>query len=499
MENDVFVSYSSKDKVVADKIVASLENKKIRCWYAPRDIKPGADWGDTIAEAISKSKVFIIIFSSHSNRSQRVLDELNLAINKEVKILPFRIEKLDPSGAMFLHLSSRHWLDAYDPTWQEHIDTLVLSVQNNLEVPSIEADAAETHAVVKTRKRGKKAAWIISASVFLLLAVLTLTIGLPKLIPQQQTATQSPIFDVPTVTQTLENIMVSPTPTPQPAGPELGSEEYPIIFMYIPSEFIKFNEISLAVDEITSDFATKNPDIHMDIIPAPDMKTVVDALCSKEAHLAALSSISYLVASEKGCAEAKMLWNANEDIRYSGMVFTKTSQGYSDILQLRDQTFCIPSLSSMSGWILPSLEMMASVGDPENFFGEIREIGNHIDVLNSVYNGECAAGSSYYDVREVSDLPNVMESITVILTTASTPKTNISFSPDIPHEISNRLVDYFITSSKESVSLATICQITDTDQIVTQLIEIMDSYYNQFRSIFERAGKDPADYLYTGL
>jgi hypothetical protein len=45
---DVFVSYSSRDKPVADAVCASLEGRGIRCWIAPRDILPGADWGEEI-------------------------------------------------------------------------------------------------------------------------------------------------------------------------------------------------------------------------------------------------------------------------------------------------------------------------------------------------------------------------------------------------------------------------------------------------------------------
>ena len=39
--HDVFVSYSTNDKPVADAIVSRLEQAGIRCWVAPRDIIPG--------------------------------------------------------------------------------------------------------------------------------------------------------------------------------------------------------------------------------------------------------------------------------------------------------------------------------------------------------------------------------------------------------------------------------------------------------------------------
>lgn len=134
MAHDVFVSYSSKDKVIADTIVAALENNNIRCWYAPRDIKPSEDWGKAITLAVEKAKVFLMIFSDSANHSQRVLDELNYAITQQAVILPFRVENLEPDGAMKLHLASRHWLDAYDPSWRSHIKNLIKAISDNLEI-----------------------------------------------------------------------------------------------------------------------------------------------------------------------------------------------------------------------------------------------------------------------------------------------------------------------------------------------------------------------------
>ncbi len=127
MAHDIFISYSSHDKTIADAIVAALENNGLRCWSAPRDIKPGADWGESITDAITECKMILLIFSSSSNQSKRVLDEIYYAISEEKVILPFRVENLAPTGAMRLHLSSRHWLDAFQPSWKAHIDQLVNS------------------------------------------------------------------------------------------------------------------------------------------------------------------------------------------------------------------------------------------------------------------------------------------------------------------------------------------------------------------------------------
>ena len=176
MAHDVFVSYSTKDKTITDSIVASMEQNQIRCWYAPRDIKPSEDWGKAISNAIEQSNIFLIIFSGNSNQSQRVLDELNLAISQEITIMPFRIENLEPDGAMRLHLSSRHWLDAYDPSWESHIKKLIYTISSHLETTIAEEDV-EIPEILSKSKKTLKNKGIIRLLAGIVTAALVLSAG----------------------------------------------------------------------------------------------------------------------------------------------------------------------------------------------------------------------------------------------------------------------------------------------------------------------------------
>jgi hypothetical protein len=65
----IFLSYSSKDKLIADAICSRLENQNVRCWIAPRDVNPGADYSNQIADALERSTVMVMVFSSGSNSS----------------------------------------------------------------------------------------------------------------------------------------------------------------------------------------------------------------------------------------------------------------------------------------------------------------------------------------------------------------------------------------------------------------------------------------------
>lgn len=71
MAFDTFISYSSKDKTTADAVCAVLEQAGIRCWIAPRDIRPGGEYGGAIIEAIDQCRVMVLIFSSGANSSRK--------------------------------------------------------------------------------------------------------------------------------------------------------------------------------------------------------------------------------------------------------------------------------------------------------------------------------------------------------------------------------------------------------------------------------------------
>ena len=114
MAHEVFISYSANDKPVADAVCARLEQDNFRCWYAPRDVAPGADRGAAILEAVEQSKVMVLIFTDFANESGEVLREINNAVRCGVVIVPFRLTKASPSGSMRYYLSTVHWLDALD-------------------------------------------------------------------------------------------------------------------------------------------------------------------------------------------------------------------------------------------------------------------------------------------------------------------------------------------------------------------------------------------------
>ena len=130
----VFVSYSSSDKTIADAVVATLERAQFRCWYAPRDIRPGKPYGDAIVDALRSARVLVVIVSSSSIASPQVLREVERAIHYGAVIVPFRIEDIEMRGSFELFLSVPHWLDAITPPLEAHLERLRDAVRSILGV-----------------------------------------------------------------------------------------------------------------------------------------------------------------------------------------------------------------------------------------------------------------------------------------------------------------------------------------------------------------------------
>jgi hypothetical protein len=129
MNFDVFISYAHQDKAAADAACAKIEADGIRCWIAPRDVPPGAEWAGAIINAIDNCRVMVLIFSSSTNGSRQIDREAQRAFDKEKSVIPFRIEDVAPQKSLAYYLGPVHWLDALTPPLEKHLQKLSTSVK----------------------------------------------------------------------------------------------------------------------------------------------------------------------------------------------------------------------------------------------------------------------------------------------------------------------------------------------------------------------------------
>ncbi len=113
MKYDVFISYSSKDQKMVEAICAYLEQRRIRCFVAYRDIPKGVTWAERIVEALDESGMMLVAFTENFNASNEVNREIELACNDKKPILTFRLSDTAFAGAKKYFLQNLNWLDAF--------------------------------------------------------------------------------------------------------------------------------------------------------------------------------------------------------------------------------------------------------------------------------------------------------------------------------------------------------------------------------------------------
>ncbi len=130
-----FLSYSSKDRNVADNLCAKLEQKGIPVWYAPRNVDK-SDYASAIVNAIARCGAFVVILSQNSLASEHVLNEIDLAFQETkrgVRFFPLKLDHEQMGPAFKYYLSRQHWMDATLPPLEKRLDEFVEKLMNELD------------------------------------------------------------------------------------------------------------------------------------------------------------------------------------------------------------------------------------------------------------------------------------------------------------------------------------------------------------------------------
>ena len=130
MAKTAFISYASEDESVAGAISTYLEGSGVSCWIASRDVRPGADYGSEIIDAIETSGVLVLVLSEHANSSTFVKREVERAVSKGKPIFPVRVREVVPSKSLELFISSAEWIDAWHPPIEQYLGRLADSIRS---------------------------------------------------------------------------------------------------------------------------------------------------------------------------------------------------------------------------------------------------------------------------------------------------------------------------------------------------------------------------------
>ena len=268
-------------------------------------------------------------------------------------------------------------------------------------------------------------------------------------------------------------------------APELGSEENPIVWSFVPSG--EMERVASGAQQV-ADLLHDETGLYFKTNVATEYAGVIEAMCSDppEAQMGSLATFAYVLAADRGCAEAALVSVRYGSSTYNGQIIVRADSGINSISDLAGKTFCRPDPLSTSGWIIPNLTMRAAGINPEADLAEIVDAGSHDAVVAAVYNGDCDAGATYVDARAriEDDHPDVMEKVVVIEVTADIPNDGVQFVPSMPQELKDKIVNGLLAIAETDEGKEAL----DTAYQWAGLEKHDDSFYDPFRQVLQASG-----------
>ncbi len=120
----IFIGHASEDQQVADALRFDLEGFGLNCWIAWRDVPTGENLQTAAARAFRNTHVMLLIYTSNTGASEEAKKELILASQNDVKVIPLRVEEIEPVGVFAFEFATRQWIDMFED-WSGAVGRLV--------------------------------------------------------------------------------------------------------------------------------------------------------------------------------------------------------------------------------------------------------------------------------------------------------------------------------------------------------------------------------------
>jgi TIR domain len=78
-KHNVFISYARHDRAFADRLARALKDERVAGWRDNADVAAGADWGESVRDALKAASTVVLILSESALKSNWVLAEMGAA------------------------------------------------------------------------------------------------------------------------------------------------------------------------------------------------------------------------------------------------------------------------------------------------------------------------------------------------------------------------------------------------------------------------------------
>jgi phosphonate transport system substrate-binding protein len=286
---------------------------------------------------------------------------------------------------------------------------------------------------------------------------------------------------------------------------EWGTADNPIVVAFEPSG--ESTEITAGGQALLDLLSAETGLVFEGVIPT-SYAALTEAMGSGNAQIGWMATFAYVIAHEKGYADAALLTLRYGAATYSSQFIANVDSGFTPasaepgtaeelatvLGQFKGKTPCFGDPQSASGYVIPMI-FLKQAGLTDADIPEPVWTGGHTQTAQALYTGgTCDYGATYDDARKniAKDNPDVNDKvIRIYLTQPIIPNDNMSYAPDFPQAM-------------RDIVTAAMLKIAATEEGKTALNDLYqiggvqatdDTVYDTFRSYLAASGIDLSQYV----
>ncbi|MFC7441179.1 toll/interleukin-1 receptor domain-containing protein [Laceyella putida] len=137
----VFISYAFDDQYKMAPIVEYLENRNLRCWYAPRDIPYGKNYQTAIVENLKKAAAVVVLITEKVGEAKFVQKEVERALAYSKFVIPVLVDGSPIPANLEFFLCDIQWVNLPSfATQEEGFSELATYLGENLHGHELELE-----------------------------------------------------------------------------------------------------------------------------------------------------------------------------------------------------------------------------------------------------------------------------------------------------------------------------------------------------------------------
>lgn len=280
-----------------------------------------------------------------------------------------------------------------------------------------------------------------------------------------------------------------------------GSKENPIRFFFMPLKGeAAFNQNAPKIQKFLED----STGLSFRMISSPDFITITKAFGNRQADVAFMNTLGYLMARDWAKAEAHLLELYGDVYRtYRGEIIARADGPIQSPTDLAGKTIAFSDPFSASGYLY-ALKFLRdrNIKPARTLFA-----GGHRKAVEMVYDGKVDAAATYHtrpsaggeerDARaELSaDHPDIFAKVRIVALTDEIPNGPVAFRHDLPADVKAKIVGALIEFARTPAGRASLMDLYN----ITGLTIASDADYNSVQKVIRELGKSVDEVIPGGV